>query len=96
MQRTLKDFANNVATKWNIEPTKIVRTLRVLPRGLEVEVDDDVIREMAEGQDITMEIVKIDSVKREWDMNVDVVVDSDVGATQNVVHSDNYELRLMF
>jgi hypothetical protein len=102
MQRTLKDFTNAIAAKWNIEPTKIVRTLHVLDRGLEVEIDDDVIRELAEGQDIIMEIVEIhdsaaSQLKREWEMSVDVAVDSDnAGNSQSVVNTDGYELRLMF
>lgn len=98
MQRTLKDFTNSVALKWNLEPTKIKRTLHVLQKGLEVEVDDDVIRELSEGQDMIIEISQVDSsrVKREWEMAVDVAVDSDAGATHNVVHKDGYELRLIF
>jgi hypothetical protein len=102
MQRTLKDFTNAIAAKWNIEPTKILRTLHVLDRGLEVEIDDDVIRELAEGQDIIMEIVEIhdsaaSQLKREWEMSVDVAVDSDnAGSSQHVVNTDGYELRLMF
>lgn len=99
MQRTLRDFTNAIAAKWSLEPTKILRTLHVLDRGLQVELDDDVIREMAEGQDIIMEIADIRSpqVKREWEMSIDVAVDSDnVSGTQNVVQTEGYELRLMF
>jgi CP2 transcription factor len=98
MRRTLKDFTNSVALKWNLEPTKIKRTLHVLEKGLEVEVDDDVIRELSEGQDMIMEISQVDSsqFKREWEMAVDVAVDSDAGATQTVVHNNGYQLRLIF
>jgi hypothetical protein len=98
MQRTLKDFTNGIATKWNLEPTKILRTLHVLQRGLEVEVDDDVIREMAEGQDIVMEISNVNAsqVKREWDMAISVAVDGETGSTRNVVHTEGYELKLIF
>jgi CP2 transcription factor len=98
MQRTLKDFTNGIAWKWNLEPTKIRRAVHVLQKGLEVVVDDDTIRELSEGQDMILEIVKLDSQqsKHEWEMSVDVVVDSDAGATQNVVHSEGYELRLIF
>ncbi|CZT42588.1 related to transcription factor BOM [Rhynchosporium secalis] len=99
MQRTLKDFTNMIATKWNVEATKIVRTLHILDRGLEVEVDDDVIREMAEGQVLTMEIAEVPiaaSVKREWEIT-DVTADSDnTSGTQHVTHTEGYELRLMF
>jgi hypothetical protein len=100
MQRTLHDFNSAIASKWNIEPTKILRTLHVLDRGLQVEMDDDVIREMAEGQDLILEIAEIQNPvqqKREWDMALDVAVDSDnVAGSQNVVHSTGYELRLLF
>lgn len=101
MQRTLKDFTNSIAAKWNIEPTKILRTLHVLDRGLEVEMDDDVIRELAEGQDLIMEIAEAQQqtaeVKREWEMAIDVVVDSDTATgSQNVVQTEGYEIRLIF
>lgn len=98
MQRTLKDFTNGIATKWDIEPTKILRTLHVLSRGLQVEVDDDFVRELVEGQDITMEISEVrNQVKREWDMSLEVSVDSDnASGSQHVTHTEGYELRLMF
>jgi hypothetical protein len=102
MQRTLKDFTNSIASKWNLEPTKIMRSLHVLNHGLQIEMDDDVIRELAEGQDIIMEIVEVKNTgtsqaKREWEMSIDVAVDSDnATGTQNVVHTEGYELRLMF
>jgi hypothetical protein len=79
-----------------------MRTLHVLDRGLEVEIDDDVIRELAEGQDLIMEISEVrnsagSQLKREWEMSTDVVVDSDhASGTQNVIHTEGYELRLMF
>jgi hypothetical protein len=98
MQKTLKDLTNSIAVKWNLEPTRILRTLHVLDRGLEVEMDDDVIRELAEGQDLIMEITEVQNqVKREWEMSIDVVVDSDISSgTQNVVQTEGYELRLIF
>ncbi|KAJ8063869.1 hypothetical protein OCU04_007723 [Sclerotinia nivalis] len=96
MQRTLKDFTNAIALKWKIEPTKIMRTLRVLDSGLQVEMDDDVVRELSEGQDFILEVQASQTpVKREWEM--DVTVDNDnAGATQNVAQSEGYELRLFF
>lgn len=101
MQRTLKDFTDAIATKWGIEPTMVLRTLHVLQQGLEVEVDDDVIRELAEGQDMVMDISKISKpeadLKREWDMAVDVMVDSEsAGPPQHVVHKEGFEIRLIF
>ncbi|KAG9231041.1 CP2 transcription factor-domain-containing protein [Amylocarpus encephaloides] len=99
-QRTLQNFKIAISTKWNVEPTKIFRILHVLDCGLEVEMDDDVIRELAEGQDLTMEITHAKNqlpVKREWEMCLDVKVDSDqVAGTQTVVHTDGFVIRLMF
>ena len=102
MQRTLKDFQNAIAAKWNIEPTRILKTLHVLDRGLQVEIDDDVIRELSEGQDMIMEISEVQNseaqLKREWEMTTDnVAVDSDsVGGSQNVIQTNGVELRLAF
>ncbi|ESZ96828.1 CP2 transcription factor [Sclerotinia borealis F-4128] len=56
MQRTLKDFTDAIALKWNIEPTKIWRTTRVLESGLRVKMDDDVVRELSDGQDFILEV----------------------------------------
>lgn len=99
MQRTIKDFATNIALKWNIEPTKINCAIHVLASGLEVEMDDDVIRELTEGQDMMVEVEKLESqpAKREWDMSLDAAVDGDdVGAGRNVLHNESYNLKLRF
>lgn len=98
MQRTLEDFKTSIAAKWNLGPSTILRTLRVLDRGLEIEIDDDVIREMAEGQDLNLEIVKRPTaVKREWEMSVDTSLDLDhTGTTHDTTPPDGVELRLMF
>ncbi|TGO69827.1 hypothetical protein BOTNAR_0006g00130 [Botryotinia narcissicola] len=96
MQRSLKDFTSAIATKWNLEPTKIMRTIHVLENGLQVEMDDDVVRELSEGQDFILEVHNSEApVKREWEMELTVDSDS-AGATQSVVHSEGYELKLFF
>ncbi|KAF7943224.1 hypothetical protein EAE96_011159 [Botrytis aclada] len=96
MQRSLKDFTSAIASKWNFEPTKITRTIHVLENGLQVEMDDDVIRELSEGQDFILEVQNCQApVKREWEMELTVDSDS-AGATQSVVHSEGYELKLFF
>jgi len=104
-QRTLKDLASGIAAKWNIEPSMIRRMVRVLPRGLEIEMDDDVVREMLEGQDIIMEVSGVarprSPVKRKWEMAVDedeeaVVVDGEGEAGNGLVRAEGYEIRLIF
>ncbi|KAK3385084.1 CP2 transcription factor-domain-containing protein [Podospora didyma] len=96
MQRSLQDFVTRVASKFDLDATKIVRTVHILPRGLEVEIDDDVIRELPEGQDMTFEIAQVSKpgLKREWEMAVDdspAESESPPTTTQS-----GYELRFMF
>lgn len=99
-QRTLKDLVAGIAAKWNIESTRILRAIYVLPNDLEVEMDDDIVREMVGGQDVIMEVSKVAAlsspVKREWEMAVDgeeEIIDS---ATQDDVYTEGYEIRLIF
>ncbi len=94
-QRTLKGFAGAIAAKWNLDLARIIRILHVSDRGLEIEVDDDVIQELAEGQDLVMEISEVHSspqLKREWEMSVD---DDHTSGTQ-LGAPEGYELRLIF
>jgi hypothetical protein len=101
MKRTLKDFNNALATKCNIEPTQVLRTYRINRDGLHILFDDDCVREMPEGQDMTAEFseIKADTpikTKREWDAaSTDMQCDGDVISAENV-HSTGYELKLLF
>jgi len=93
-QRTLKDFIEATAVKWNLDLPKIHRVIHVLERGIQVDMDDDVIRELAEGRDLVMEIHQSQSpVKHEWEMSVDGVVN---GEQENNVHTEGFELRFSF
>ena len=55
MERTVKDLINNIAMKCDIEPSRIVRTLRINSKGFKIIVDNEVVREMQEGQDMIAE-----------------------------------------
>ncbi|KAG6223745.1 hypothetical protein E4U24_002559 [Claviceps purpurea] len=74
-KRTAEEFNGRVATKWGIPPSSIVRSIRVTREGLEIEVDDDSVRELKEGQDMRMSIEEVFEqpvqTKREWEMSVD-------------------------
>ena len=65
MERSVKDLINNIARKCGVEPTQITRTLRINPKGLKIMVDDDVVRELPEGQDMMVEFAEVESVKEE-------------------------------
>ncbi|TKA74666.1 hypothetical protein B0A49_05660 [Cryomyces minteri] len=99
MQRTLKDLVHSVATKCNIEPTQIFRTVRVNRSGVTIFFDDESVRELPEGQDLVAEFTEVQPhapMKREWDAGpTDIQVDGDVGAV-DAGNSAGYELRLLF
>jgi hypothetical protein len=76
MQRTLQELNNRIAAKWGIDSSRILRTIHSIQNGLEVEMDDDVVQELKEGQDMTLEIQEVtgqSAIKREWEMAVDPV-----------------------
>lgn len=96
-QRTVKDFNQRLALKWNIDPSQVVRTTHILQHGLEVDMDDDVIQELREGQDMTLDVIEVASgaavqTKREWEMAVDPTEGEDSAAQTQV----GYEFRLTF
>lgn len=97
MQRTMREFVARIAHKWNFDANKVSRTIHVLPRGIEVEMDDEVIRELPEGQDMTLEIAELKSptMKREWEMAVDAPSEAEMGSP-TTTSQRAYELRLSF
>ncbi|EMC99980.1 hypothetical protein BAUCODRAFT_21663 [Baudoinia panamericana UAMH 10762] len=101
MQRTLKDFVNSLAMKCDIEPTSVLRTVRISRHGLHILFDEECIRELPEGQDMTAEFCEIrpdspNRMRREWDAGpTDIQCDGDVPTVHNTF-SSGYELRLLF
>ncbi|KAI9685446.1 MAG: hypothetical protein M1822_004577 [Bathelium mastoideum] len=99
MQRTLNDFVAAIASKCNIDPAAVMRTIRVNRQGLNILFDDQCIVELPEGQDLTAEFTEVKSqtpIKREWDAGpTDIQIDSDVDPTENS-KSLGYELKLLF
>ena len=99
MERSLAEFNQRIAQKWHIEPSKISKTVHVLESGLEIEMDDDVIRELKEGQDMRLEVEEHQTkplVKREWDMPLD---DEDMTSTASPpppTPSQQFTLRCSF
>jgi hypothetical protein len=100
MQRSLKEFNTRVAAKWDIDVSKILRTIHVLESGLEVQLDDDVIRELKEGQDMELDIAELVPepvpAKREWEMAVDATEGEATLPSQITTTQAGYQLRLTF
>lgn len=65
MERSVRDLINSIAKKCGVEPAHVSRTIRINPKGLKIMVDDDVVRELPEGQDMIVEFSEVDSVKEE-------------------------------
>ena len=61
MERTVRDLVTSIATKCGVEPTQVTRTLRINPKGLKIVVDDEVVRELPEGQDMIIEFAEVES-----------------------------------
>ena len=99
MQRTLKDLVNGIAVKSGVEPSKILRTLRVNAKGLTIVIDDETVIQLPEGQDMIVEFHESKPQspnKREWDAGpTDIQVDGDLDVVENV-QSEGFELRLLF
>lgn len=98
MQRTLAEFVARIASKWNIDVKRVSRVVHTLQSGLEVEMDDDVIKELSEGQDMVLEIIEQKQpVKREWEMSLDDAPgEEDDASGTSTLQQTNYELRLAF
>jgi hypothetical protein len=102
-ERSLSNFISRVAAKWNLDCTTVTRAVRVVGRGLEIEIDDDVIRELSEGQDMVLEIAEIDidvpeaRRDREWEMMaVDVPEGGRISTHSAFRTTTGYELRFTF
>lgn len=99
-RRSLAEFVSRISAKWGIDATKVVRTIHALESGLDVEMDDDVIQALSEGQDMVLEIAEVEKVvpqpKREWEMALDVPEDDEHEASSVLHTTTGYELRLTF
>jgi hypothetical protein len=100
-RRTLKDFVKAAAMKCGIEPTEVLQTIRISRNGLHILFDDECIKELPEGQDMTAEFseMRLQSPMRparEWDSGAtDIQCDGDLSVVENV-SSTGYELKLLF
>jgi hypothetical protein len=99
MQRNLADLVNGIATKSGVEPSKVLRTIRINTKGLSILMDDETVVELPEGQDMVAEFRRMrppSPMKREWNSGpTDIQVDGD-SEVIHTVQSEGYELRLVF
>lgn len=60
MERTAQSLIAGVAAKCGIDSSSVARISYVTSRGLNVQVDDDFVRQMTEGQDMKVQAVEIE------------------------------------
>lgn len=83
MRRTVRDLVNSISEKFSIDPQRVTQVTHVNSRGLHIIVDEDVVRELPEGQDMVVEFAPIqpdEAVKQEISGPA-VMVDGDIGPT---------------
>ncbi|KAI1088873.1 CP2 transcription factor-domain-containing protein [Rostrohypoxylon terebratum] len=100
-RRTMSEFVSRISAKWAIDSSAVVRVIHVLESGLEVEVDNDVIQALSEGQDMTLEIAEVDrsvpQPKQEWEIMAVDRSEGDRNSQHSVFRTTmGYELRLTF
>ncbi|KFY94789.1 hypothetical protein V500_03054 [Pseudogymnoascus sp. VKM F-4518 (FW-2643)] len=95
-QRTLSDLLAGIGRKWGFDPSTVRRSLHFLTSGLEVEMDDDRVREMRDGQDVVLQVEKLSAAtttKREWEWEM---TSDEEGAEGNSAERELCEIRLLF
>lgn len=98
--RTAASLTSSIAAKCGIDPVTVLRTVHMSSRGLSIFVDDEFVREMAEGQDMKVQAVEIReespfaSPPQEWGSSPEAPQsDGDSGKNSN---SHGWELRLLY
>jgi hypothetical protein len=90
-RRTLEEFNGQVATTWGLEPAKIMRSIHPIQGGLEIEMDDDFILELREGQDMRLEIEEVIEKPTKMNNEPEMSVANDVVPTTR-----GFVLRIIF
>ncbi|KEF62572.1 uncharacterized protein A1O9_00545 [Exophiala aquamarina CBS 119918] len=101
MQRTVKDLVNSISQKFDIDPHRVTQVTHVNSRGLHIIVDEDVVRELPEGQDMIVELSPAaqhdQQLKQEFlqPAVTEVMVDGDILPSEIVI-SDPLEMWLNY
>jgi hypothetical protein len=90
---------SGIVAKWNIE-LAVLRVIHVLPGGVEVEMDDDTVREKEEGQNIGTNLSRVTVpnplANAGWEMALDDKKTFIISAAQDDAPLEGYEMRLLF
>lgn len=100
MQRTVKDLVHSISHKFGVEASTVLRVTHINQKGLQIVVDEDVVRELPEGQDMIVEFSPANQdfhLKAELPEAIDTqaMVDGDLGSIHPHDH-DGLEMWLNF
>lgn len=82
-----------------IESSKVLRAFHVNHQGLKIVLDDQVVKELPEGQDMIAEFQEIKAstpIYREWDPLPKGIQGVDELEVTNTIGDERYELKLRF
>ena len=97
MERTVEGLVTKIAMKCGQESAQIIRTLRINSKGLKIVVDDEVVRELPEGQDMIVDfadVVPTAGLKQEPGFGASTPKAS--GTPTRIATSMGLEMRLIF
>ncbi|KPI41359.1 Grainyhead-like protein [Cyphellophora attinorum] len=100
-QRTVHDLVNGISQKFNIDAHRVTSVMHVNAKGLHIIVDEDVVRELPEGQDMLVEFAPgqtgATAVKQEFASNAvtEAMVDGIIDPATTAV-SDPLEMWLNY
>ena len=99
MQRTVKELISSISSKCQVDPSRVARTFRVNPKGLKIMVDDEVVQELPEGQDMTVEFSETGSekpLKQERDTPTPDTSAEDNSTIKDATATTALEMKLIF
>lgn len=99
MQRSVRDLVNSISRKFEVNPGRITQVTHINARGLRIIVDEDVVRELPEGQDMIVEFAHIHSdrpMKQEFIAPAATEIVTDSVFASSVTTSDPLEMWLNY
>ena len=96
MQRTVSDLTSSIASKCDVDPSRVQRSLRVNSKGLKILVDEELVREIPEGQDMVVEFHEIDTSPTQIKQEPHSAFGSPAGKSVTPMASRPLEMRLVF
>lgn len=98
VRRTVRDLINGISEKFGIDPNRVTQVTHINAKGLRIVVDEDVVREVPEGQDMIVEFAPVmmeHPDKQEHDTDPLILVDGELPSLNTTI-SDPLEMWLNY